>query len=114
GPRPMGPLMDSFLARVGPVYSHAIPLAIVSLALLGYALRERVAGYAFVAGLFANLTVTGGYAVAVVAGGGDLSATEYVRLLQLATVVAAFWVFVFHLFAGRLSPAPGETPPLLS
>ncbi|MBC7910832.1 MAG: hypothetical protein H7Y30_10060, partial [Pyrinomonadaceae bacterium] len=47
-----------FFYQIGTVISYSVPLLFAALALVGHALRERVAGYAFVAGLLLNLAVT--------------------------------------------------------
>lgn len=47
--------------------------------------------HAFAAGLAVNVAVAGGYALAVVSGGGVLGVVEGVRMVQLATLGAAGW-----------------------
>ena len=75
-----------------------MPLALVIVGLVGYALRETSAGYAFSAGLVAEMTVILGYALSVVL---DPSPTrtfgvhELVTLLQLATITAAAWAIAW-------------------
>jgi hypothetical protein len=91
GQQPAGPLAGSFFARLGWVVSNVMPLVLLSVGLAGNAVRERSPGYAFAAGLVVNGSLVGGYALAVVTGGGALDAGTVVRLLQLGSVVAALW-----------------------
>jgi hypothetical protein len=91
GIRPAGPAPVSFFAHVGWVVSNIAPLVVVSLGLVGHALRERSPGHAFAAGLVATVSVAGGYALAVVTGGGAMDAVQQVRTLQLGTITAAAW-----------------------
>ena len=68
GTLPAVPVTGSFVARLGPLWSGLVPLALVILGLVGFALRERSAGYAFSAGLVLELAVTLGYTLARVDG----------------------------------------------
>ena len=52
----------------GPNISYLVPLALVMLGLIGHALRESSAGYAFGAGLVAEMAVILGYALHVTSG----------------------------------------------
>jgi hypothetical protein len=92
---PIGPLTGSIFARIGPTNSHAIPLMVAALAFVGYALRERSAGYAFAGGILVNLGITGGYALAVAVAGRETQISEWVRLIQLATITAAVWALAW-------------------
>jgi hypothetical protein len=85
-----GPTPNSMFAHMGSILSNLMPMAVVSLALVGHALRERSAGYAFSAGLVANVTLMGGYALHVVHG-GQLEEAEWVRLVQIGALGAAAW-----------------------
>jgi len=91
GAAPGGPAAESFFDRLGPNVSYVVPLLLVMLGLVGYAVRERSAGYAFSAGLVAELTVTLGYALYVTTTGDKFSVAELVTLIQLATITAAAW-----------------------
>ena len=79
------------LANAGSVLSLIFPLALIAVGFLGNALRERLPGYLFAAGLLAVYCVAAGYALAVKAGGGALDVTVVVRTLQFATGMAAIW-----------------------
>jgi hypothetical protein len=58
-----GPVEESLFARMGFTLSHLVPLALLVAGLAGNALRERSAGYAFVACQLALLSVAAGYAL---------------------------------------------------
>ncbi len=91
GQPPPGPAAGSFFARVGWTASAVVPLALLVVALAGHAVRELSPGYAFVAGLVAEVALAGGYALAIVTAGGSLGEAEWVRVGQLATLGAAVW-----------------------
>jgi hypothetical protein len=100
---------------------NALPLALVSLGLVGHALRERSPGDAFAAGLVANLAVTGSYALAFVGANapldGNLEQQLGVRLLQLGTTTGAVWFLFWYGSRTWLRPRPaprmGGAPALL-
>jgi hypothetical protein len=104
-----GPMAGSFFARLGPLASILIPLVLVILALVGHAVRERTAGYAFAAGVIADLTLMGGYGLGVVISGNEISDAPWVFVLQLGTLGAATWAGVWLLSRRRL-PAWREGP----
>src|SRR5207245_1334952 len=81
----------ALFGRLGWVAVNVTPLVLVCLGLVGHALRERSAGYAFAAGLVADAALMGGYALAVVTGGGHMDTGQWVRILQLGSLGAALW-----------------------
>jgi hypothetical protein len=91
GSQPVGPAHDFFRLPLGWVASHAIPLLLVAAGLTGYALRERSSIYAFAAGLVLNLTVAGGYALAVVIDTHGFGPADAVRTIQWGIVTTALW-----------------------
>ncbi len=95
GHRTSGPSADSFFAHIGFSASNLVPLALLSAGLVGHALRERSAGYAFAAGLVANATLVGGYALSIVTGGGQIDSVHQVWLVQLGTIGATFWAIIW-------------------
>ncbi len=95
GVKPSGPLPGTFFDQMGVITRNIVPPALVSLGLAGYAIRLRSAGYAFAAGLTANICLMGGYALAIVTGGGTLDETEWVRTLQLGTIGMAVWALAW-------------------
>ena len=86
-----GPAANSLFAQMGSTCSYLAPLAAVMIGLVGYALRERSAGYAFSAGPVLQMIVTLGYALQV----PRFDTAEFVLLLQLATITAAVWAIVW-------------------
>jgi hypothetical protein len=99
GERPAGPGAETFFAQVGALASSAVPLALVSLGLVGFALRERSSAHAFAAGLIATLTLMGGYALEAVRDSGVVSPADTVRVWQLGAAGAAAWALAW--LAGR-------------
>ena len=117
GTLPGGPLASSRFAQLGPIVSGLIPLALVILGLVGFALRERSAGYAFSAGLVLELAVTLGYTLTTLTAKLPFDAFYYVKLLQLATVTAAAWACAWLLArrwldVWREPPAPAAAAPV--
>lgn len=53
-----GPDAASFFARIGGAASDVLPVVLLGGGLLGYALRDRLPGYAFAAGLCVNLAAS--------------------------------------------------------
>jgi hypothetical protein len=91
GVTPSGPAEGSVFARLGWTLSNVIPLVLLSVGLSGHAVREGSPGYAFAAGQVAAVSLMGGYALAVVTGGGTLGVEEAVRVLQLGSLAEALW-----------------------
>jgi hypothetical protein len=102
GKIPNGPLDGSFFARTGWAVSAVVPLAVLVAGLTGHAVREHSPGYAFVAGLVADLALAGGYALAVVTTGSAIGQSEGVRIAQLATLGAAVWGIAWMLLRRRV------------
>jgi hypothetical protein len=94
---PAGPDADSVFAQLGWVASNVVPLVILSTALVGHAVRERSPGYAFSAGMLTLVTVVGGYALGRVLAQGQLTDENEIQLLQLATLVAGLWAYLWLL-----------------
>ena len=99
-----GPLAGSWFAQIGFSVSYLVPMAIVALTLLGYALREVSPGYAFSAGLVTNLAAGGGYALSV----RQFGAVEAVTLAQLSTIIAALWAVGWLAIRGKLLAFSGR------
>jgi hypothetical protein len=97
GEETAGPPAVSFFAELGRLVSFAVPLGLVAVGLVGYALRERSAAFALAAGLAANLTLTLGYALEFVSPAGTLSGVHWVRLLQWGSLGAAAWALAWLL-----------------
>jgi hypothetical protein len=119
GTPPAGPAAASFFAELGGRLSLLIPVGVLSLVLVGHALRERSAGYAFAAGLLVMAVATGGYALAVMGPGRGFGGAEWVRLLQLGTITAGAWALLWlasrrWVAAWREEPARPLARPLMA
>ncbi|HTW95859.1 MAG TPA: hypothetical protein VMD30_13735 [Tepidisphaeraceae bacterium] len=102
GQHPAGPAADEFFARVGNSVSYLVPLAILILSLIGFAIAERSERYAFSAGLVLNLAVTLGYLLGSI---GHISiAMVLQRNIVAAALFAAGWKFACRL--GRVERSP--------
>jgi hypothetical protein len=86
-----GPGIASFFDRIGSLPSNLVPLALICVGLVGHGVRERSAGYAFAAGLVANLTLMSGYVLGVVTSDEGMNDARWVFVVQLGTVGAAAW-----------------------
>lgn len=93
----VGPIANSFFHDIGPSFSYIIPLALVIIGLVGHALRESSAEYAFGAGLVAELTTILGYTLYVTLAipVRSFRTAEYVTTLQLASITAAVWAIIW-------------------
>ena len=90
-PQGNGPVAGTFFARLGATWSYLVPLLLLIGTLVGTAIRERSAAYAFAAGLVLEMAVVLGYALHTQLSGGRFDARFFVVLLQLATIAAALW-----------------------
>jgi len=93
---------DSFFGQIGNAASFVVPLAVVCLALVGHAVRERSAGFAFSAGLVLNLTVTLGYLLFLVTANRVMGDDEWVRLIQFNAIAAAGFAIAWLNLRGWL------------
>ncbi|MEA1952094.1 MAG: hypothetical protein U9N87_11960, partial [Planctomycetota bacterium] len=91
GSRSVGPAAGTFFESMGSQISYLVPLLFVIGALVGYAVRERSSGYAFMAGLVVEIAVVLGYALSVTLAGRPDFPHFPITLLQLATTTAAVW-----------------------
>src|SRR5262249_28258453 len=89
------PNRESLFSRIGPLASYAVPLVLAAMGLAGHALREKFEGYRFSAGAILNLALTGTFVTAVTSEGRLLNAADWVRVVQIATIVAACWSAVW-------------------
>ena len=113
GVRPAGPRADTFFAQLGPTWSYVIPLALLMIGLIGYAIRERSAAHAFSAGLVLELMVTLGYALHTSLVGNRFEVPFTVTLLQLATIAAGAWAILWLIalrVARRFNAAQADRP----
>jgi hypothetical protein len=75
--------------------SYGIPLVIAALALIAYALRERLVTYAFAAGLLFNVSVTMAYLLSVVLVRGSMDRVVSARVMQLNALTSAVYALVW-------------------
>ncbi|HEX4610410.1 MAG TPA: hypothetical protein VH092_19625, partial [Urbifossiella sp.] len=88
---PTGPGAETAFAQLGWTVSNVAPMVLVVVGLAGTAVRERLPGYATAAGLAFTATLAGGYALAVVTGGGVIGPAEQLRLAMLTAGGVAAW-----------------------
>lgn len=102
--RPSGPAEGSVFARMGWTAAALVPLVLLAVGLSATAVRERWGGYMFAAGLVCTYSVTAGYALAVVTGGGGFGGerSAWLVLLPVGTVVgwALLWLGVERRIPG--------------
>ncbi len=97
----MGPnyvLNGTIFDKIGPNLSCLVPLALVMFGLIGHAVRESWAGYAFKAGLVAEMAVIVRYAVYVARSSpfrSVLQMPDFIFTVQLAVITAAVWALVW-------------------
>lgn len=86
--------------QLGAVVSYSIPLALVCAALIGHAVREREAGFAFAGGLMLNLAVTTAQVLAVSAVNGSMNRVVLVQILQLNATAAGCFALIWLSLRG--------------
>jgi hypothetical protein len=107
GGNPGHAVEESIFSRIGWLAGDLVPLIILSVGLIGHALRDRSPVYAFGAGLMVDSIVMGGYALAHL---GGWTIPVGVQVLQLGTLAAALWtiawlvVRIFWRFSQPVSP----------
>jgi len=95
-----GPDAGTLFARIGWTASLTIPLLLLVPGMVGHALRENWAEYAFAAGLVVAAAVAGGYAVAVRTSGRAFAAAECLHFGQLGVMTLGGWGLAW-LVSGR-------------
>ena len=95
GISPLRPVAESLWSVLDPNVAYLVPQVLVVVGLVGFALREKSAGYAFSAGLVAQVAVVLGYFVRLAIRGQSLETAELATSLQLATIMAAVWAIVW-------------------
>ncbi|HXE54409.1 MAG TPA: hypothetical protein VN541_15410, partial [Tepidisphaeraceae bacterium] len=89
-----GPSPLSFFGRIGNSTSYLVPLLVLAIVFVSYAVYERSTAWAVAGAAVFNLTTTLGYALAVATKGGSLGTHELIRLVQLNVLTLA----LFSLF----------------
>ncbi|HKY30664.1 MAG TPA: zinc ribbon domain-containing protein [Pyrinomonadaceae bacterium] len=82
-------------ALLGDTLSYSAPLVIVAAVLIAFSVRERLPVYAFVAGLFLNVTVTMAYLLSVVAWQGSMNRVVVAQAIQLNAITSAIYAMVW-------------------
>jgi hypothetical protein len=98
-----GPSSGLFYA-LGDSLSYSLPIVMVALALIVYAVREQLVDYAFSAGLLLNLAVTMVLLLSVVAAHGNMDRVVLVRVIQLNVIVSSLYSLVWLSFRKRWQP----------
>ena len=89
-----GPDAQSIFARLGPPVALAVPLVLVALAMVGFALRERSGGFGLAGGLAACAAATVAW-MAVHWTIVPLEAGPWIRVAQLNAAVAAAYTLAW-------------------
>jgi hypothetical protein len=89
------PAPGTFFATLSALGRFGIPLIVVAAALVGHALRERSAGYAFAAGLLVDMVVMGGQALHAVTTRHAFTTADGVQVVQLGSIAAALWAIAW-------------------
>ena len=79
------PVHSPFFARVGATISYLVPLVILSFVLVGHAVRERSAAYAFSGAIVLNFSVTSLYIMSL----PSLNGASLMKLAQLNSITSA-------------------------
>lgn len=111
----VGPDPAGVFFRMGLAPSYAVPILLIALSLVGHAVRECSASFAFAAGLLFNTAATAGYLLALGRSGAALDAALWVQLAQLNALVSAVyalaWLGATFWTARRSGVAVGQPAP---
>jgi hypothetical protein len=92
----VGPNPGSWFREVGNEVSYGVPILVIAVTFVGYAIRDRSDGFAFAAGLLFNIVATIVVILRVVKGGGALNESAWILITQVnafvAGVVALVWL----------------------
>jgi hypothetical protein len=109
---PVGGPNAGFFYWIGPVLSHAIPLAVLICVLLGFARRERASGFAFTAGVTTVFTVIATHLIAAAVGGLAPDRVITVQIFQLIAIssssFALLWLATRNWWRGTETEAPNS------
>lgn len=83
----VGPDPASWFRRIGWDVTYGVPLALIALSLVGHAIRDRSSGFAFSAGLLANVVATIVVLMRVARGAG-LDTAAWITVAQMNAIVA--------------------------
>ena len=102
-----GPAIGTYFQQMGFTWSHGIPLTLVAAGIVGHALRDRSAGYAFAAGLLVKFLVCGGFLVSVSTAHRPFDDTVLIELGQRFAITAGVWAIAW-LYASRYLRRPDK------
>ncbi len=104
----VGPNAESVFAQVGLSVSYAIPLVLISVALIGHSISLRAASVALAAGLLLCFSGTAAYLLGI--KGVDLAQIEqWLRLAQLNSMIASVYsIGWIAMLRGWLKIAPAD------
>jgi len=107
-----GPDPESEFHSMGLAISYGGPLVIMTLALVGTAIRERSQGYAFAGGAMLLLAVTAAFLLMLRPWGMELDRVAWIRLAQINALVAALFGIAWQTMR-RVIPREQRRAPLL-
>lgn len=93
----VGPELGSWFRTIGWDVSYGVPLSAIALTLVGYAIRDRSSGFAFAAGLLANVVATIVILMRLARGGGGLDAAGWMNVAQVNAIMAGGVALVWLL-----------------
>ena len=88
---PLGGPTSGIFSLFGTNLSYGIPLVLVALVMIGFALRERQPEFTFYAGALLNLTVTLAFLLAISTANAPFNRATVVRLVQLNALTFAVY-----------------------
>jgi len=91
----VGPDPGSWFQSIGVAASYGIPLAVVALTLIAYAIRDAAPSFAFAAGLLFNVVATLVVLIRL-ARAGNLDAAAWIQVAQVNALVAAVVALVWQ------------------
>lgn len=109
---PVGPAPGSLFASISLAVNYSIPVALTALVLVGYAIRERSATFAFVAGLVTNLAATVAYLFTAGQGLSTQDPRLWAQLGLLNALVAALFGLAWQGATVWRARRDDERPPL--
>lgn len=110
----VGPDQASWFHSIGHAASYGIPLVVVALTFVGYAIRDRAPSFAFAAGLLFNVVTTLVVLIRL-AHAGTLDAAAWIQVAQINALVAGIVALVWQgSLVGRPKPLHVVTQVALS
>jgi hypothetical protein len=101
----------SWFLRIGLDVSYGVPVALIALAFIGHALRDRSSQFAFAAGLLFNAVATMAVLWRLARGGGTLDTTAWIMVAQINAIVAGVVALVWEAAAVVWAKRAGAKPP---